>query len=414
MKGPLIGFLFAASSFFLLWQTLKAWPPQSWGASSVTNDEEAGAASAADENSSSPHSAPVAPPLKIIVMVGQSNMQGHGYMDLTDDDGKFLNGTLEWMVEQDPERYRKLKTRDRKDGGNATWTVRDDVWVTYNRQDIPDVRPAGNQVGPLTAGFGGDRGDRGSANPSHEIGPELGFGWTVGDALKQEPSDGSDSGTDSASGPGVLLVKVAWGGRSLVGDFRPPSSGVTTGLYYEAFLADVFRTLAGLEKIVPGYTHERGYELAGFAWHQGWNDGCDEEMVKQYESNLANLIRDVRIDLGVPDLPVTIGVSGMSGWLSNDNGNRRTRIIDAQMAVANTTRYPDFSRTVASVETLNFHRGVKPASPGSQTYHWNNICESYWLIGEAMGKAMVDLIRRKEANLKSMLRGTNGAPSSTT
>lgn len=41
------------------------------------------------------------------------------------------------------------------------------------------------------------------------IGPELGFGWVVGDAL-EEP---------------VLLVKCAWGGKSLAVDFRPPSAG---------------------------------------------------------------------------------------------------------------------------------------------------------------------------------------------
>ena len=182
-----------------------------------------------------------------------------------------------------------------------------------------------------------------------------------------------------------MLVKVAWGGRSLARDFRPPSSGGTTGLYYEAFLVDVFRTLAGLAEIVPGYTHERGYELAGFAWHQGWNGGCNNTMVEEYESNLANLNRDVRVDLGAPNLPVSIGVSGMVGWQPDDY--RRIRLINAQLAVVNATRYPEFDGTVASVETRDFYWEARPARPGDQVYHWNNNCESYWLIGEAMGKA---------------------------
>ena len=38
---------------------------------------------------------------------------------------------------------------------------------------------------------------------------EVGFGWVLGDAL-DEP---------------VLLVKCAWGGKSLAVDFRPPSAG---------------------------------------------------------------------------------------------------------------------------------------------------------------------------------------------
>ena len=133
----------------------------------------------------------------------------------------------------------------------------------------------------------------------------------------------------------------------------------------------------------------------GFAWHQGWNDGCDEAMTEEYEKNLANLIRDVRVDLGVPDLPFSIGVSGMNGWTKDDRDNRRTRIINAQLAVANSTKYPEFEGTVASVETRDFFREAKPVSPGDQIYHWNNNCESYWLIGQAIGKAMVDLVRNK-------------------
>ena len=229
------------------------------------------------------------------------------------------------------------------------------------------------------------------------MGPELGFGWTLGD-------DGDEN---------IVLIKIAWGGRSLAVDFRPPSSGGTTGLYYESMLATTFKTLSRLSQLFPDYNNRQdnddtdygnakiGHEIAGFAWHQGWNDGCDFNMTAEYESNLANLIRDVRTDLGVPDLPVSIGVSGMNGWKdppSHDNidepPDRRTAIIAAQFAVANATLYPEFKGTVASVETRSFHRPPKPASPGDQVYHWNNNCESYWLIGKAMGQAMINLIRR--------------------
>jgi len=317
-------------------------------------------------------------PLKIIVMVGQSNMQGHGHMDATDETtGKFLNGTLEWMVETYPCTYGKLKGYDEQ--GNGFWKERHDVFITYNRQRVEHVRPEVRQFGPLTAGYGGDGGLE-----VHEIGPELGFGWTVGDALKEDGDGGED-------GYNILLLKVGWGGRALAVEYRPPSSGGDTGLWYEAMLANVYKVLLNLPDLVPGYTSDRGYEIVGFAWHQGWNDGCNEDQVEEYESNLANLIRDVRTDLGIPDLPFSIGVSGMNGWNGND---RRTRIIEAQMAVADPQKYPEFEGTVASVETRDFFRD-KPDSPGDQIYHWNNNCESYWLIGEAMGKAMVGLLRNK-------------------
>ena len=42
------------------------------------------------------------------------------------------------------------------------------------------------------------------------MGPEVGFGWALGDYYDSE----------------VLLIKVAWGGKSLAVNFRPPSSGI--------------------------------------------------------------------------------------------------------------------------------------------------------------------------------------------
>ena len=37
-------------------------------------------------------------------------------------------------------------------------------------------------------------------------------------------------------------------------------------------------------------------------------------MTAEYETNLANFIRDIRQDLGVPNLLVAIGVFGMTGY----------------------------------------------------------------------------------------------------
>jgi len=48
------------------------------------------------------------------------------------------------------------------------------------------------------------------------MGPELGFGFVLGDYF-EEP---------------VLLIKTAWGGKSLYQDFRPPGSGGQVGPCY--------------------------------------------------------------------------------------------------------------------------------------------------------------------------------------
>ena len=359
-------------------------------------------------------------------MAGQSNMVGHGRIDKQSEQPPIVyrNGTLKWMVDTYPERYGKLETE------TNSWHVRNDVYITYNKQYRDDLIPEWNQYGPLQPGFGGDQ-----KKYQDKMGPELGFGWTMGDAVLKwihEDEDPKQENEDafpfSGSSPNILLLKVAWGGRSLAVDYRPPSSSSsstnpilpddddnnntnnvqeistqilrrslrrpesTTGLYYEAMLANIYKTIANLSNLVPNYTKDqRGYELSGFVWHQGWNDGCNETMVAEYESNLANLIRDVRIDLDVPDLPVVIGVSGMNGWTPEETNNARTKIIAAQFAVSDPRNYPEFKGTVSSVETRNYFR-TSTQSPGTQIYHWNNNCESYWLIGEAMGKAMIELL----------------------
>jgi alpha-galactosidase len=50
---------------------------------------------------------------------------------------------------------------------------------------------------------------------------------------------------------------------------------------------------------------------------------------------------------------------------------------------------------VASVGTRGFARTVEQ-SPSSFDYHWNLNGESHYVIGEAMGQAMVKLIGRKK------------------
>ena len=110
----------------------------------------------------------------------------------------------------------------------------------------------------------------------------------------------------------VLLIKTAWGGKSLALDFRPPSAGKPSfeinprkdgtipepGKYYRLMMAEVKEVLSNLKTHFPEYNGQ-GYEIAGFCWYQGWNDGCNEEFAKEYAKNMPLFIRDVRKDLGV-------------------------------------------------------------------------------------------------------------------
>ncbi|MEZ6089751.1 MAG: sialate O-acetylesterase [Pirellulaceae bacterium] len=184
----------------------------------------------------------------------------------------------------------------------------------------------------------------------------------------------------------MMLIKLAWGGKSLAADFRPPSAGGDApGPYYQELIS---RTRSLLDTFGQQFPELNGMtpELAGIGWHQGWNDRVNQTFNDEYESNLAHLIRDLRRDLKAPDLPFVIAETGMSGV--NEKHPRALSLMRAQAAVA---EYPQFKQNVAFVGTKAFYRD-EDQSPSRQGYHWNSNAETYYLIGEAMGRAMLKLL----------------------
>ena len=218
--------------------------------------------------------------------------------------------------------------------------------------------------GPLTPSFGASAGS---------IGPEYGFGLTVGDAMDDQ----------------VLLIKTAWGGKSLAEDFRPPGSGGKLGPYYSLMTEKVHKVLNNLKEYCPAYQGQ-GYEIVGFGWHQGWNDRIDAKKTAEYEANLVNLIKDLRTEFKVPKMPIVIGTTAMSMVDIDPTG---IKLIAAQTAVAKPDKYPDFAGTVATVDTKPFDYEENSPSPGGG-YHWNYSGESYYRIGVEMGHAMMNLIAK--------------------
>lgn len=299
--------------------------------------------------------------VKVFILAGQSNMEGQGFIaaDPKRNSGK---GSLEFLVKDAATAPKFAHLVD----AAGKWRVRDDVFIHYLQRK-----------GPLTVGFGAKE---------TMIGPELGIGWVTGDAFK-EP---------------VLLIKCAWGGKSLGVDFRPPSAGklpyslgektdaamaqdpAIIGKYYRETLALTKAALAQVKELVPG--SDGKYEVVGFGWHQGWNDRVTQPFNDEYEKNMAHFIRDMRRDLGVPKLPFVIGETGMTGL--GETHPRALSLMKAQAAVA---EHAEFKGNVAFVGTKAFWRPVE-ASPSGQGYHWNTNAETYWLIGEAMGQAMLTLL----------------------
>ena len=295
-------------------------------------------------------------PVKVFILAGQSNMEGQAVVDLTGNDYNEGRGTLATLM-ADPVKgamFKHLK------GADGKWVVRDDVWVRYRREHGPLL------AGPLACGFSvyGD---------PHHFGAELQFGHVMGDALANQ----------------VLLIKTAWGGKSLDVDFRPPSSGGQVGPYYTMMIAQIREALANLKSDFPGYDG-RGYELAGFGWWHGWNDFTDAKMVPVYEKNMVNFINDVRKDLQAPKLPFVIGE--MTGPWMKDAKDLPAAAVAIRKAQEAAAARLEFKGTVRFVETREFVRKPEDSPNPAHGHHEFGNAETYFLVGDAMAKGMLKLL----------------------
>ncbi|MDF1851589.1 MAG: sialate O-acetylesterase [Verrucomicrobiales bacterium] len=316
--------------------------------------------------------------LKVFILAGQSNMEGKAKVSL-----------METQAVREDTAALYIHLRD----GDGEWKVRDDVWIRFL-----------NRSGSLTVGFGSP--DR--------VGPELEFGNVIGDHF-EEP---------------VLLIKTAWGGKSLYRDFRPPSSGLpvaeilaaqleraqkkkpeTTlaeieasyGHYYRLMLQEVDETLKNLGESFPDLAG-REPEIAGLVWFQGWNDMVNADYVAEYSEHMVNFIRDVRKDLGSPKLPFVIGQLGVGGKDPSKPNERRDEFKANQAAPAS---LPEFRDNVAVVETDQywdttaqavFDKGWKQnieaweAVGSDYPFHYLGSPKTFLGIGRGFGEAMIELL----------------------
>ncbi len=325
-------------------------------------------------------------PVKVFFLVGQSNMEGKGnpaHLDTYKDD-PLIKPT-----------YAGLKDGD-------GWKVRDDVWITY------PSKFRGAKHGSLTVGYGTKQED--------SIGPEFGFGHAIGNALN-EP---------------VVLIKIAWGGKSLAVDFRPPGSPPTQeeleaqlerarkknpkatieeikeryGHYYREMIRHAKEELANLDSRFPALKG-RKVEIAGFVWHQGFNDVINRDLkARQYADYtrwLAEFIRDVRKDLNAPNMPFVIGELS-TGGIPNRG--------DFQKAQANTAKLDEFQGNVAFVPTAEYYdtkahelfekgywkgtdeqKAQWQAVGNDRPYHYLGSGKTYYLKGVAFADAMLKMLK---------------------
>ncbi len=313
-------------------------------------------------------------PVQVYILLGQSNMLGFGKVGPADKEGSLSHAVKEKDL------YPYLVD----DAGN--WT---------ERKDVRNVRVMGSGTGGMRV-FNNEWMTIKGGN----IGPEIGMGHYLGNAIDAP----------------VMLLKSCIGNRALGWDLLPPGSesfeftdakGVTwvhpgykgsperwekgtepkkinwyAGMQYDGDIARAKKVLAELDTYYPG---AKKYEVAGFFWWQGDRDSRSAALSSRYEKNLVHLIKQLRKDFNAPNAKFVCATLGQTEKGSTDNGRK---ILDAMLAVdGRSTKYPEFKGNVATVYTHPLSKG------GSSGSHYGGNAETYMNVGEAMGKAMVELVK---------------------
>ena len=313
-------------------------------------------------------------PVQVYILLGQSNMLGAGKIKPVEKDGSLLHAVNE----------KKLYPYLIDDAGE--WTTRNDVRNLFVMgSGTGGVRRFTNDMLTIKGG---------------NIGPEVGIGHHLGHAIDAP----------------VLLLKSCIGNRSLGWDLLPPGSdsfefkekdktfhyagyketplkwevgtepepiGWYAGMQYDG---DIARAKAILKDMAKHYPDSNGYEVAGFFWWQGDKDRYNPGHASRYEQNLVHLINQLRKDFEAPEAKFVCatlgqakkGVDGVEG-----------QILNAQLAVdGNSGKYKQFRGNVSTVYSHPLSKG------GASNSHYGGNAETYMNIGEAMGRAMVKLLKQ--------------------
>jgi len=287
-------------------------------------------------------------PVQVFILLGQSNMVGAGktasleaavkqnkkYPYLLDEAGN-------WTVRQDVRNVRVMCS------GNGPWKLYNNEWMTVSGKTI---------------------------------GPELGLGYPLGNAIDAP----------------VMILKSCIGNRAMSWDLLPPGADGYAGnletprkpkegkewyagVQYDGDVRAALDVLSDLKTYYPDATQ---YEVAGFFLWQGEKDCGNAAWADAYEKNLVQFIKALRKDFEAPNAKFVLATLGEHKM---GCGNK---VFDAHMAVdGKDGKYPEFKGNVATVYSNPLSMG------GSGNSHYGGNPETYMNVGEAMGKAMVELLK---------------------
>jgi Carbohydrate esterase, sialic acid-specific acetylesterase len=318
----------------------------------IAGKPSAGKIDADPKNLFKPHDgkpADMSKPVQVFILLGQSNMVGAG-----------KTASLEAPVKQN-KKYPYLLD----EAGN---------WVV--RQDVRNVRVMCSGAGPWKMYQ-----NEWMTVSGKTIGPELGLGHPLGNAIDAP----------------VMILKSCIGNRALSFDLLPPGaegyagnletprkpkegSEWYAGVQYDGDVRAALDVLADLKTYYPD---AKKHEVAGFFFWQGEKDCGKAEWADAYEKNLVQFIKALRKDFEAPNAKFVLATLGEH---TKGCGNK---VFDAHFAVdGKDGKYPEFKGNVATVYANPLSMG------GSGNGHYGGNPETYMNVGEAMGQAMVELLKQ--------------------
>jgi hypothetical protein len=218
---------------------------------------------------------------KVYILSGQSNMNGNvAAAHIPDGENVVHNDVLAWIGE----------------------SIED---LCIHGEPCPAPRSTIRQWRAMQLGYGYDW--------SGFAGPELSL---TSEFKKLRPQDN------------FAIIKYNRPGQSLQQFYRPPSSGP---LNWDAIAGTGYRNLIGAVEEALSTLGTTDYEIVGFAWIQGESDMGGAGSAQEYESNLRNLIADLRRDLNAPNMAMAIAKT-LPEWAS-DLANA-TLVRNAQQSIA--------------------------------------------------------------------------------
>ena len=318
-------------------------------------------------------------PVKVFILLGQSNMVGAGKVAPEEKAGTLLHAVKKENL------YPFLVD----DAGQ--WTERKDVrYVRVMGSGTGKARQFNNEFMTVKGG---------------RLGPEYGIGHCLGHAIDAP----------------VLILKSCIGNRSLGWDLLPPGGEryeveekdkktgemktfvyagykdsplkwekgtepqrITwyAGMQYDGDVANAKAVLAELDKHYPG---AKGYEVAGFLFWQGDKDRYSAGHAARYEQNLVHFIKQLRKDFEAPEAKFVCATLGQTDK-DSAAGNEKL-ILDAQLAVdGKSGKYGEFAGNVATVYSKPYCHG------GASNSHYGGNAKTYMDVGLAMGRAMAELL----------------------